>query len=217
MTEHQNHELEAVLQSMKTEPPDEAAFREALQDRLLAESSLGATVRLPWYKRHPILVGTLSGALTAAVILVVAPNFIQPPSVATPATSSLARTTSQAELPTAAAPKVNPADAPKSDVEPTHRVPSQRVALIKFHFSSEVAVTDVDMKIELPQGLKFWSQGKELVQNQVAWMSNLKQGVNTIPVAVFAAAPGRYDVIATAMVDGKPIRHTVVLEVSDEA
>ncbi|MEE2788023.1 MAG: hypothetical protein VX589_11840 [Myxococcota bacterium] len=217
MTEHQNTEVKAVLQSMKADPPDEDGFRDALRARLRAESSLDTPDPLPWYKRHPIFVGMLSGALTAAMILIVAPNFVRPPTGGSPSAAPVAQSPVSTQNSPERVAKNEPKAMPAEVVQPTHRVPSKRVALIKFHFSSEVAVTDVDMKIELPQGLKFWSQGKELVQNQVAWMSNLKQGVNTIPVAVFAASPGRYDVIATAMVDGKPVRHTVVLEVSDEA
>ena len=214
MTDDQkNLPIEAVLRSMKTPPPDDEGFRHLLRERLVQETAAQPHRHheLSWFKRHPVIIGSLAGAFTASIILVVGFNLMEQ--------RELSSDSPMGQAPVAQ--NQPPAEKnEKSTVPPpavTHRVPSRRVALIKFHFSSEVAVTDVDMKIELPEGLKFWSEGKELVQKQVAWMSNLNEGVNTIPVAVYALAPGRYDVVATALVDGKPVRHTVVLEVSDEA
>ena len=209
MKDYPENSVSTVLQELKTPPPGDDDFRHALRQRLLTEDvqDVGLAESASWLRRHPILVGVLSGVVTTAVILVVA--------IKMPQFQNNAPSVAQS------APAVAATKMPKKPVaqttDPTHRVPSRRVALIKFHFSSEVAVTDVDMRIQLPQGLKFWSQGKELVQSQVAWMSNLKPGVNTIPVAVYALAKGRYDVVATAEVDGKTIQHKVILEVIDEA
>ena len=216
MTDPTHMSIENRLKELKTPPPGADGFRDALRQRLLEDASTqtGKLNELSWLRRHPILVGVLSGVVTAVLILFAASQFMfqsesGPPSSA----QSLASIAAQEKPTNASEPKKKIIQPDK----PTHRVPSRRVALIKFHFSSEVAVTDVDMRIQLPSGLKFWSQGKELVQSQVAWMSNLKPGVNTVPVAVYALAAGRYDVVATAQVEGKTIRHKVVLEVIDDA
>ena len=203
--------MKARLAELKVDPPHQDAFEESLRNALAQdglETSTSTGSWQTWIKAHPLFSGAAMGLLTALLVLYVGiPQQGSTPTAPTHAVPSVG--------PTAAKPVIEKAEGPA--MEATHRVPTKGVALIKFHFSSEVAVADVDMQVELPAGLRFWSKGQELEQNAVAWRSGLKAGENTFPVAIFAGKTGTYQVIATAEVDGQVIQHEVVIEVVEEA
>ena len=211
ITDKDQDDIKSRLAGLKVDPPEPDAFETSLR-RALAEEGLKA---MPpsvgwqaWVKAHPLFSGASMGLLTALVVLYVGLPQQSTTSIPPIQKSAIAGLT------------MNPSsgqEASHDTAAATHRVPNKGVALIKFHFSSEVAVADVDMQIELPPGLKFWSKGQELEQNAVAWRGGLKAGENTFPVAIFAGQKGTYQVIATAEVDGQRIQHEVRIEVIEDA
>jgi hypothetical protein len=101
-------------------------------------------------------------------------------------------------------------------VLPSFRVPSAKVAVIKLAFAAEVAVEDVTFEVTLPEGLAFWSQGKQLDERTFRWPGRLQAGENLIPIAVRTNRPGRYPVVASVEVGGHVLEHRVVLDVRQE-
>lgn len=205
--------LKARLADLKTKPPRPDAFELSLRNALARESAMPAQTQAAWQtwvKGHPLLSGAATGLMTALFVLYVATPNMQPRTGMTPS--------QETKLAQEAMPNPNEQSQVTNKINgATHRVPTQGVALIKFHFSSEVAVADVNMQIELPAGLKFWSKGQELEQNAVAWQSRLKAGENTFPVAISARKEGLYQVMATAEIDGQVVQHEVVIEVFEGA
>ena len=113
---------------------------------------------------------------------------------------------------------VNPLsqELPSGEVLPSFRVPSSKVAVVKLAFAAEVAVEDVTFEVTLPEGLAFWSQGKQLDERTFRWPGRLEAGENLIPIAVRTNCPGRYPVVATVEVGGHVLEHRVVLDVRQE-
>ena len=95
-----------------------------------------------------------------------------------------------------------------------YRVPESKVALVKIDFIAERAVDEVSFELTLPDGLRFFSGGKELAERSVRWTGRLSAGSNPIPIAVKGPKAGRYRVIAHAMGTDLDVTHEVVLEVT---
>ena len=96
----------------------------------------------------------------------------------------------------------------------SYRVPESKVALVKIDFVAERAVNDVDFEIVLPDGLRFFSGGKQLAERSFRWHGELKPGSNPIPVAVKGPRAGRFRVIAHAVGADLDVTHEVWLEVT---
>jgi len=104
--------------------------------------------------------------------------------------------------------------APTEIAQPSYRVPGSKVALVKIDFVAERAVGDVDFEIVLPDGLRFFSGGKQLAERSFRWHGELKPGSNPIPVAVKGPRAGRFRVIAHAVGPDLDVTHEVWLEVT---
>jgi hypothetical protein len=93
-------------------------------------------------------------------------------------------------------------------------VPSTKVAMVRFNLTADVAVESARIRVSLPQGLVFWSDGKALPQPALEWTQPLAAGDNDIPIAVRGERPGRYRMTVSALVGGERVEHEVLLEVT---
>ncbi len=93
-------------------------------------------------------------------------------------------------------------------------VPSTKVAMIRFNLTADVAVESARIRVSLPQGLVFWSDGRVLPQPALEWTQPLAAGDNDIPIAVRGERPGRYRMTVSALVGGERVEHEVLLEVT---
>jgi hypothetical protein len=75
-------------------------------------------------------------------------------------------------------------------------------------------VESARIRVSLPQGLVFWSDGKALPQPALEWTQPLAAGDNDIPIAVRGERPGRYRMTVSALVGGERVEHEVLLEVT---
>jgi len=92
-------------------------------------------------------------------------------------------------------------------------VPATQVAVVRINLSSNVAVQSAQIKVSLPDGLVFWSDGQALPQRSFEWTQPLAAGDNAIPIAVRGQQPGRYTMKVSARMDGEQVEHDVLLEV----
>ena len=93
-------------------------------------------------------------------------------------------------------------------------VPSSQVALVRLRIDADVAVAAADIRVTLPDGLAFWSDGQALADRRIEWTQPLAAGANEIPLAVKGARPGRYRMVVTAQLGRSRVEHEVVLEVT---
>lgn len=94
-------------------------------------------------------------------------------------------------------------------------LPATKVAVIRVNLSAEVAVQDAQIRVELPEGLAFWSDGEQLGQRQFEWTQSLRAGDNEIPIAVRGLRPGRYRMTVSALIGSERVEDEVVLQVVD--
>ena len=92
-------------------------------------------------------------------------------------------------------------------------VPSTKVAIVRVNLNVDVAVANADIKVQLPEGLVFWSDGQPLAQREFEWKQPLAVGDNYIPIAVRGERPGKYKMIMSAHMGEEQVNHEVVLEV----
>jgi hypothetical protein len=104
---------------------------------------------------------------------------------------------------------------PAIDGVVTARVPATQVAMLRVRLTVDVPVQSADIRVTLPEGLVFWSDGERLAQRSFEWSQPLTAGANEIPIAVRGDRPGRYHVKVTARVGGAWIEHDVALRVID--
>ena len=104
-----------------------------------------------------------------------------------------------------------------ADSVAAYQLPAAKVALIRFSFTAEIAVEDVDFTVTVPEGLAFWSGGEKLPERTFKWRGRLAAGDNQFPIAVRGEHPGRYRVRVTADMGGERIEHDVVLDVGKGA
>jgi anti-sigma factor RsiW len=95
-----------------------------------------------------------------------------------------------------------------------HRVPADKLALVKIDFVAEEAIDNVAFEITLPDGLRFVSDGNELAERTFRFQGRLEAGSNPIPIAVRGPRAGRYKVIAHAIGPALDVTHEIVLEVT---
>jgi hypothetical protein len=182
----------------------EARVRAELHRRLLASGPPRPASLLERWRAisrllpdlRPAAVGVLAGATTFALLVALRP-------AGTPRGSD-ARIQHAAE---------NGA-ARRAAEETVHRIPADKVAVIRLNFTADVAIADVRFEVRLPDGLSFWSGGKPLAERSFRWRGDLAAGDNPLPIAVRGRWPGRYRVVATANLGARQIEHAVVLEMT---
>ncbi len=94
-------------------------------------------------------------------------------------------------------------------------VPESKVAVVRLELTADVAVADADLRISLPEGLVFWSEGAALAERSFEWRQPLSKGKNEFPIAVRGQHPGVYRVRLTAQVGESSVQHDVTLAVVD--
>lgn len=115
------------------------------------------------------------------------------------------------EAPQTVAPGLGLAAAPA----PATQLPATKVAVVRMNLSAEVAVESAQIRISLPEGLTFWSDGQELAERSFEWSQPLEAGHNEIPIAVRGHRPGRYRLTVSALIAGQRVEDVVLLEVID--
>jgi hypothetical protein len=95
------------------------------------------------------------------------------------------------------------------------RLPATKVAVVRVNLSAEVEVADAQIRVELPEGLAFWSNGEELNQRHFEWSQPLRGGDNEIPIAVRGLKPGRYRMTVSALIGSQRVAEEVFLQVVD--
>ncbi|HEX4384138.1 MAG TPA: hypothetical protein VH083_14360 [Myxococcales bacterium] len=95
------------------------------------------------------------------------------------------------------------------------RLPATKVAVVRVNLSAEVEVADAQIRVELPEGLAFWSDGEELNQRHFEWPQALHPGDNEIPIAVRGLKPGRYRMTVSALIGSERVQEEVFLQVVD--
>jgi len=109
-----------------------------------------------------------------------------------------------------------PHPAPVSHAEAAvTQLPATKVAVVRVNLSAEVAVQDAQIRVELPEGLTFWSDGEQLHQRQFEWTQALRAGDNEIPIAVRGLRPGRYRMTVSALIGSERVTDEVMLQVVD--
>jgi len=196
-------DLRGRLRGLAVDSPD-GDFRAALHRRLVAQpvpAPMGWADRArTWLRNRRAwlwpLGGVAAGVASFVLLTVVRGVPMGPPTVgaSNPALQAVA----------------------SGPILPSFRVPSSKVAVVKLAFAAEVAVEDVTFEVTLPEGLAFWSQGKQLDERTFRWPGRLEAGENLIPIAVRTNRPGRYPVVATVEVGGHVLEHRVVLDVRQE-
>jgi hypothetical protein len=192
-------DLRGRLRGLAVDAPD-GEFRAALHRRLafqLAPAPMGRSDRArTWLRDRRAWLWPLAGVAAGV--------------------ASFVLLTVLRGVPMGAAVNPLPQTVTSGPVLPSFRVPSSKVAVVKLAFAAEVAVEDVTFEVTLPEGLAFWSQGKQLDERTFRWPGRLEAGENLIPIAVRTNRPGRYPVVASVEVGGHVLEHRVVLDVRKE-
>ncbi len=174
-------------------PDDGTAFQAALHRRLVAAgppepASTWEHVQR-WMRRGAPLLWPALGVAAGVAAFLVMGEVRRPEPVEPPAVAEVAR--------------------------PGTVVPASKVAVIKFDFTTDVAVEEADFQVSLPEGLVFYADGEELPLRSFEWRQPLQSGSNVIPIAVRGSKPGRYMLTASARAGDQRIEHEVVLEVTE--
>jgi hypothetical protein len=105
-----------------------------------------------------------------------------------------------------------PASAATAEIS---EVPASKVAVVWLALTADVAVADANLRVTLPDGLVFWSDGEALPVRSFEWRQPLAQGRNEFPIAVRGKRPGVYRLRLTAQVGNASVEHDVTLSVVD--
>ena len=70
------------------------------------------------------------------------------------------------------------------------------------------------IRVSLPAGLSFWSEGRELAQRDFEWTQPLSTGDNEIPIAVRGQRPGRYRIGVETRIGNERIEDEIMIEVT---
>jgi hypothetical protein len=108
-----------------------------------------------------------------------------------------------------------PAGPAKRGPGATVSLSAAQVAVVRLNLTAEVAVAAAELRVRLPEGLVFWSDGRALSDRSLAWTQPLSAGDNDIPIPVRGQRPGTYRVAFTAKVGDDEIQDEVLLEVVD--
>lgn len=187
------------LRSLRVDPPG-GDFEASLRRRLVAAgppAPVGPWQRLAEALRRPRLAwpaALASGAVAAAALFLV----LSPP-----------------RSPAGAPQGAVAADAPAAVARVATRLPASRVAVVRLVLAAEVPVEGALVRVTLPPGLAFWSDGAEVPQRTFEWTQALAAGDNEIPIAVRGRVPGHYRIAVHASAAGERIEDEVVIEVVD--
>jgi hypothetical protein len=185
----QDDELRQRLRQLRVDPPA-ADFHARLHQRL---AEAGPPAAPPWWQRLPEIwrsprVLWPAAGLAAGVMVF------------------LALTLMHGALPSAP---------PSADGLAAVEVPATKVAIVRVDLNTDVAVQSADIRVSLPDGLVFWSEGHALAQRTFEWSQPLDAGGNELPIPVRGQRPGRYLVKVSARIGNAWIEHDVSLEVID--
>jgi len=98
---------------------------------------------------------------------------------------------------------------------PATEMPASKVAIVRLNLTTEVAADSAEIRVNLPDGLVFWSHGEALAQRSFSWTQALAAGENEIPIAIRGQRPGRYHVAVTAQTGNEEVQDEVILEVTN--
>lgn len=188
--EHPERELRERLRGLRVDPPDDG-FGAALRQRLV---EAGPPAAPSWWDRLLPGVARVRWAWPVGGVLAGAAVF-------------LALT-----LSSGAPLRPAPLRAATAGIA---EVPASKVAVVRLELTAEVAVASADLRISLPDGLVFWSDGAPLAERTFAWRQPLAQGRNELPIAVRGKQPGLYRLRLTARVGDTSLEHEVALAVVD--
>jgi len=185
-------DLRDRLRALRAEPvdgPANAEFAASLHRKLVAagapdEPSFWRRLWPAAGSRAPLLWSGFAGAAVCALLILIALSHKQP------------HRELQAEAPLAAA-----------------EFPASQVAMVRVNLSASVAVQSALIRVTLPDGLVFWSEGQALAQRSFEWSQPLNSGDNDIPIAVRGLRPGRYQMTVTAKMGKEQVEDKVLLEV----
>jgi len=93
-------------------------------------------------------------------------------------------------------------------------LPSSRVAVVRLTLSADGPVEAARIRVSLPAGLSFWSDGRELAQRDFEWTQSLAAGDNEIPIAVRGQRPGRYRIGVETRIGSERIEDEIMIEVT---
>jgi hypothetical protein len=93
-------------------------------------------------------------------------------------------------------------------------LPATHVAVVRLRLTADGPVDAAQIRVTLPAGLSFWSDGRELAQRDFEWTQPLTAGDNEIPIAVRGQRPGRYRIGVDTRVGGQRIDDEIVIEVT---
>lgn len=184
-------QLRERLRSLRVDPPP-GDFAAALHRKLV---EAGPPDPEPWWRRlfqarwSPALWPALGAAAGALVVIVVGLRQHNPTVPPTPPGMAQAAT-------------------------PATEVPASKVAIVRLNLTTEVAANNAEIRISLPEGLVFWSEGEALAQRSFTWTQALAAGDNAIPIAVRGERPGRYKVTVSARTGNEQVEDEVLLEVT---
>jgi hypothetical protein len=212
----QERDLRQRLSALRVDP-EAGPFIASLHRRLVAAGApppaAPLTTRLiTALRRHPLATGAGIGFLTAtatfALLLLLIPQlFFREGNRSRDSGHTLIR----------ALPAVTPNKPSIAFREKAigAELPLDKVAVIRLHFKAEVAIEGVSFKIQLPEGLVFWNDGKQLAARSFAWMGALQSGENVIPIAVRALRSGSFRVVAVAQSGKQSMEHQVLFKVTE--
>jgi hypothetical protein len=144
-----------------------------------------------------------------------APALPSTPPVATPAPPRLAIAQPPGSPPAAAPAPERAPIAPAA--RPDGVVPVSKVALVELNFATQAHVPGVDLRVELPEGLRLVNAPDGDAGRSFAWTSDLQAGDNNFSIAVQGRRAGRYAILATADVDGERFEQRVLIELQGGA
>jgi hypothetical protein len=94
-------------------------------------------------------------------------------------------------------------------------LPATKVAVVRVNLSTDVEVVGAEIRVDLPEGLTFWSDGEQLHQRHFEWTQTLRAGDNEIPIAVRGLKPGHYRMTVSALIGSERVEDEVLLQVVD--
>jgi hypothetical protein len=185
-----DHELRERLRQLRVDPQDDG-FGESLRRRLVEAGPPPAPGFWQGFLAGGLRVrwaGPLAGAMAGAAIALALTLLHGGPGRRTPLRAATAEIA---------------------------EVPASKVAVVRLELTADVAVANADLRVTLPDGLVFWSDGEALAARSFEWKQPLAQGRNEFPIAVRGKRPGVYRLRLTAQVGHTSVEHDVTLSVVD--
>ncbi len=176
------------LRSLRVDPPD-AGFTGALHRRLAAAgepSEPSLFQRLAARRPAALRLAWPAAGLAAGLACFLSLSWLRPPAPQATAGERLGAAT---------------------------EVPSTKVAVIRVNLVVEAQVASAEIRIQLPDGIVFWTDGEALARRSFGWTQPLAAGDNEIPIAVRGSRPGLYRVKVSARIGDEWVDDEIPLEV----